>query len=283
MKNSGLGKGLSALISDSSVLKQDSSYIPKLPINEIRPNPQQPIIEIKPESIVDLADSIREHGVIEPLLVKQAKEGGYELIVGERRLKAAKLAGLEFIPAIVKDTTPEQMLEIALVENIQRSDLNALEEALAFSQLKKLYKLSHTQISKRIGISRPAVVNKIRLLKLPDNVKKGLLEGKITEGHARALLGLSTQEQISMLYAKAIASKMSVRDVEETVRRIIANSDDEVVKKRKTHDKLTIKYELTLRKSLGVNVRITKSKRGGSIIIPYKTEAELAKFYKILT
>src|SRR6185369_13355139 len=192
-KKSGLGKGLSALISKEGANTISQGFIPNLPINLVVPNPYQPRIEIKPETLMELADSIREHGVIEPLLVTK-KEDKYELIAGERRWRASKLAGMETVPVVVKEASPLEMLELAIIENVQRQDLNALEEAMSFQQLMTEFNLTHEQISKRIGLSRPAIANKIRLLSLPDEIKKGLLEGKISEGHARALLGLQNGE-----------------------------------------------------------------------------------------
>lgn len=278
-----LGKGLSALISDGSVLKEDQSYVPNLPIEQIKPNPYQPRIEISPETLLDLADSIREHGVIEPLIVTQKDADEYELIAGERRWRAAKLAGLKKIPAVVKEASPQQMLELAIVENIQRADLNPLEEALAFKQLADSYKLTHTQIAKKVGLSRPAVANKIRLLNLPETVRKGLLEGTISEGHARALLGLASAETIIGAYTRILKEKLSVRSVEEFVRRL--NSSHEKVQKEvseKVHDKKTATLEKELQEVYGPKLRIYRSTRGGKIIIPFSDDTELEGVYQTL-
>lgn len=282
-----LGKGLSALISDDSVMKSDHSYIPNLSIDQIKPNPYQPRIEVKPETLLDLADSIREHGVIEPLIVTQKKEEEFELIAGERRWRAAKLAGLKKVPAVIKEASPREMLELAIVENIQRADLNPLEEALAFKQLVENHKLTHTQIAKKVGLSRPAVANKIRLLNLPEVVRKGLLEGKISEGHARALLGLTSDKTIVAAYRRISSENLSVRAVEELVRRL--NASGKKVKKQplsvsRPTDQKTETLEKKLQAYFGIDVKIFRSQRGGKIIIPFSGDNDLdEKFNKLMS
>jgi len=279
-----LGKGLSALISEDAALTHDQAYIPNLKIDQIKPNPYQPRIEIKPESLLELADSIREHGVIEPLIVTQKADDQYELIAGERRWRAAKLAGLKEIPAVIKEASPQQMLELAVVENIQRADLNPLEEALAFKQLVDDYDITHTQIARKVGLSRPAVANKIRLLNLPEQVKKGLLENKISEGHARALLGLSSDDTIIAVYTKIQKEALSVRAVEELVRRLGNQSTRESTKKAVVHaDQKTVAYENGLQKKYGKDVRIYRTRRGGRIVIPFTNDDGLEQVFSLLT
>lgn len=279
-KEKTLGKGLSALISDDTVADEDQSYVPNLPIDQIKPNPHQPRIEIKPDSLLELADSIREHGVIEPLIVTEKSDESYELIAGERRWRAAKLAGMKKIPAVIKDASPQQMLEMAIVENIQRADLNPLEEALAFKQLSDNFDLTHGDIAKKVGLSRPAVANKVRLLNLPEKVKKGLLEGKISEGHARALLGLPSSQAITSAYNKILKNELSVRAVEELVRRL--NEGRKKSKKKKTLDKTTAAYEKKLRGVFGKKLKIYRSSKGGKIIIPFSDKNKLERLYKQL-
>lgn len=281
-QKSPLGKGLSALISDDSIVKDDQSYIPNLPVDQIKPNPYQPRMEIKPESLLELSDSIREHGIIEPLIVTLKKEDEYELIAGERRLRAAKLAGVKTVPAVIKEASPQQMLELAIVENIQRADLNPLEEALAFKQLVDTYKMSHTNIAKKVGLSRPAVANKIRLLNLPENVKKGLLGGAITEGHARALLGLTTPQSIISAYKKIVKDTLSVRSTEELVRRLNEGKPEKKGKRKVAKDRKTIAYERALRIVYGKKLIIFRSKKGGKIVIPFNDDKGLSKLYKKL-
>jgi ParB family chromosome partitioning protein len=276
-KKNALGKGLSALISDDSVVKQDHAYIPNLPVDQIKPNPYQPRIEIEPEKLLELADSIREHGIIEPLIVTQKNDNLYELIAGERRWRAAKLAGVKKVPAVIKEASPQQMLELAVVENVQRADLNPLEEALAFKQLIDNYNLSHAQIAKKVGLSRPAIANKIRLLNLPEKVKKSLLEEEISEGHARALLGLSSEESITSAFQKVVKENLSVRAIEELVRRIneTHKSEKQEEFKEKKSDEKTIEYEQELHKIFGKKATIYRSTRGGKIILPFSNDYEL--------
>ncbi|BCX13716.1 MAG: chromosome partitioning protein ParB [Candidatus Dojkabacteria bacterium] len=275
MKKTGLGKGLSALIDENKLTGLSGGFIPNLPIEYITPNPYQPRSEIKPESLVELADSIREHGIIEPLLVTKKSETHFELIAGERRLQAGKLAGLKTVPVVVKEATPQDMLEIAVIENIQREDLNALEEALAFDQLVKEFGLSYEEIAKKVGLSRSAIANKIRLLALPDDIKRGLLEDKISEGHARALLGLKKKDLMIPTYKAILKDHLSVRAVEELVRRL--NSGKKLAKKKtiEVHDSYTTQLEMKLKDKFGPRVSLSKSIRGGKIVIPFKSDEEL--------
>lgn len=276
---SGLGRGLSALIKKESETSINSSsgqgYIPKLPVEFITPNRYQPRIEINPEQLMELADSIREHGIIEPLLVTKLGEKQYELIAGERRLRAAKLAGLETVPVVVRESTPQEMLELAIVENIQRADLNPLEEAMAFEQLVKIFNQTHEQISKKVGLSRPAIANKLRLLALPEEVKKGLLENKISEGHARALLGLKSDEQMVVTFKVIVRDHLSVRAVEELVRRINKGKINNQRVNTVYIDEKTIEVEKFFRQKFGEQVTIIRSKKGGKITIPFRNDEEL--------
>lgn len=256
------------------------AYIPELSVDLIFPNPYQPRIEIRPESLMGLADSVRTAGVIEPLIVTKKSDKRYELIAGERRWRAAKLAKLTTVPVIVKEASPLQMLELAIIENIHRKDLNPLEEALAFEQLIYLFNMDQTDIAKKIGYSRPAVTNKIRLLTLPDPVKKNLLEEQISEGHARALLGLNSAEAMIAAAKITIRDRLSVRQVEELVRRL----NDGVPKRYKTPDNLildthTKTLENTLQKKFGTSVKLSRSTRGGKIVIPFKDDEELKRIY----
>lgn len=279
-KRSPLGKGLSALISDDAVNEAEASYIPDLNINKIVPNPDQPRLDIPPESLIELADSIREHGIIEPLIVSK-KEDKYMLIAGERRWRAAQLAKVPSVPVVIKETSPQQMLELAIVENVQRKDLNPLEEALAFQHLYEVYNVSMAQISKKVGLSRPAISNKMRLLQLPKEIKKALLHGEVTEGHARALLGLSTKSAMVAALQIVKRDSLSVRATEELVRKLSFKEKKErksATSKRiwservmEIKEKLTEKFER--------KVKLTKSRRGGKIIIPFKTDEELEEIY----
>jgi ParB family chromosome partitioning protein len=261
-------------------LNSAQAYIPDLDIDLIVPNPYQPRIEIKPESLVELADSIRSNGIIEPLIVTKKSEERYELIAGERRWRAAKLAKLTVVPVLIKEASPLQMLELAIIENIHRKDLNPLEEALAFEQLMNLFNMDHTDIAKKIGYSRPTITNKIRLLTLPDIVKKNLLEGDISEGHARALLGLNSNEAMIAASKIIIRDNLSVRQVEELVRRL----NQGVAKKYRTDsndilDTHTRTLEVSLQKKFGTSVKLSRSNRGGRIVIPFRDDLELKRIY----
>lgn len=273
----GLGKGLSALISEDTMSGVNQGYIPALPIESIKPNPYQPRIEVNPELLVELSDSIREHGVIEPLIVTKKSSNEFELIAGERRWRASKLAGVTHVPVVVKEASPQQMLELAVVENVQRADLNALEEALAFEQLVKLFNMTHEEISKKIGLSRPAVANKIRLLSLPEELKRGLLEGKISEGHARALLGLTSRETMIASYKIILRDLLSVRATEELVRRLNSGHKKQPRRDLRIVDERTTSIETTLKQKFGASVTLARSQKGGKIVIPFRSDSELDK------
>jgi len=262
----------------------NGAYIPNLDIDLVVPNPYQPRIEIRPETLVELADSIRVNGIIEPIIVsKKSTSEKYELIAGERRWRAAKLAKAQTIPVIVKEASPLQMLQLAIIENIHRKDLNPLEEALAFEQLINLFGMSHDDIAKKIGFSRPAVANKMRLLTLPDQVKKSLLEGELTEGHARALLGLTANEAIIAAAKITVRDHLNVRQVEELVRRL--NEGNEKKYRTDTNtiiDSHTQTLEKNLQQKFGTTVKLHRSTKGGKIIIPFKDDEELKKIYDVL-
>jgi ParB family chromosome partitioning protein len=261
-------------------LQRRQAYIPELDISLIVPNPYQPRIEIRPETLIELSDSIRSNGIIEPLIVTKKSEQRYELIAGERRWRAAQLAKMPTVPVIVKEASPLQMLELAIIENIHRKDLNALEEALAFEQLMNLFNMDHTDIAKKIGYSRPVITNKIRLLTLPDPVKKYLLEDQISEGHARALLGLSSREAMIAAAKIVIRDRLSVRQVEELVRRLNEGSDKKYkTKKNDILDDHTQTLEVSLQEKFGTSVKLTRSNRGGRIVIPFKDDQELKRIY----
>ncbi len=279
--SSPLGKGLAALLSEDIVNETDASYVPDMNIGKIIPNPDQPRLEIAPETLIELADSIREHGIIEPLIVSK-RDDQYMIIAGERRWRAAQLANVPTVPIVIRETSPQQMLELAIVENVQRKDLNPLEEALAFQQLFEIYNVPIPEIAKKVGLSRPAVSNKMRLLQLPKELKEGLLRDEISEGHARALLGLSTNAAMVAALQIVKRDKLSVRGTEELVRKLAF----EERKRTKSGDArrawseraMEIKDQLTERFALPI--KLTRSRRGGKIIIPFKTDEELEEIYR---
>jgi len=277
-----LGKGLSALISKDTISKFNEAYIPDLPIGKISPNPYQPRIEIAPETLMDLADSIREHGIIEPLIVTKKNDDEYELIAGERRWRAAQIARADTVPVVVKEASPQQMLVLAVIENVQRKDLNAIEEAMAFEQLIKLFNMTHADIASKIGYSRPAVANKLRLLTLPQEIKKYLLEAKLSEGHARALLGLTSKEAMLAAAQITVRDKLSVRAVEELVRRLNQGNKKIYRKSMRIIDDYTQNIEGNLQKHFGPNVSLYRSARGGKIVIHFKNDKQLERIYREL-
>lgn len=278
-----LGKGLAALISSNEIDNSSSSYVKDFPISKIEVNPYQPRMKIDPEQLISIADSIRTHGVIQPLIItKQEGVDKYTLIAGERRLKAAQLAGLKYVPVVIKDTSPQEMLEIALIENIQRKDLNPLEEAYAFRQMQDEFGLSHLEIANRVGVSRVSVTNKLRILQIPDSIKEEVMNERLTEGHARALMGI--KDKTSMIAAADIVIKrgMSVRETEAFVRKITYGRT-KTTKNWTESDSKTKMYEQLLSQKLGYSAHIKKMTKGGQIIIRYNTVDELADLMKKLT
>lgn len=270
-----LGKGLAALVDAKEIDNSSSAYIPNFDINEIEPNPYQPRMHIDPEELIEIADSVREKGVIQPLIITKGDDNDkYYLIAGERRLKAAQLAGLKKVPVVIKDSSPQEMLEIALIENIQRKDLNPLEEAYAFKQMIDEFGTSQDDIAKKVGINRVTVTNKIRLLNLPEKVKEDILNEKLSEGHARALLGI--KDETSLVAAADLVAKreMNVRETEALVRKINYGKDT-TTKTWKRSDEETVRYSGLLSKKLGYTASVVKMSKGGKVIIRYNSQDEL--------
>jgi ParB family chromosome partitioning protein len=283
-KKIGLGKGLGALLPASDEISTTSG-LTEAPVRAILPNPHQPRSQFDEQTLRELADSIREHGLIQPLIVTRTGEDHYTLIAGERRWRAAQLAGLETVPVMVKDVAPQQMLEIALVENVQRSDLNALEEALAYKHLSEEFGLTQDQIAQRVGKSRVAVANTMRLLKLPEPIKARLADGLITEGHARALLAITDSAAQQRLLSQIVKNGLSVRQTEELVRRLM--EDHPAAKKPQpgsSHPRGsgadTRALEERMRRALGTKVILSRSKKGGTIMIHFYSEEELDAIYR---
>ncbi len=271
-RHRGLGRGLGALIPGAAT----PSGLTEVDVHDIAVNPRQPRHGLDTESIRELADSIQEHGVIQPLIVTEEAGDGprYQLIAGERRWRAAMLAGLETVPVLVKEATPQETLELALVENLQRADLNPLEEASAYHQLVEEFGLTQEQVAERVGRSRVTVTNSLRLLHLPDGVKDALAENRISEGHARALLGLEEAEHQLRLLGAIEKQGLSVRQTEELVRRLKAGTR---AKKRTAMEQTPESRALEdrFRRSLGTKVNLYRSKRGGRLVIYFFSEEEL--------
>jgi ParB family chromosome partitioning protein len=268
--------------------------VQELPVHVIAPNPLQPRQGVDPESLKELADSIREHGLIQPLVVirlaEEDAESGkeYQLVAGERRWRAAQLAGLSVVPVLVKEATSRQQLEWALVENLQRADLNPLETANAYRVLMEEFKLTQRQVAEQVGKSRTAVANSLRLLRLPDELKVAILSGEISEGHARALQGLPTAETQVAGLATVRRRSLSVRQTEELVRRTLARTEGSSQKATAEEDvsqawKLeTQALEGRFRAALGTKVSLSRSARGGKLVVSFYSEEELQRIYELI-
>jgi ParB family chromosome partitioning protein len=269
-----LGKGLEALIPPGQWESREpgaGQYIRQVPVGQIVPNPQQPRVQTDASELAELAASIAEHGIIQPVIVTQVA-GDYQLIAGERRWRAARQAGLETIPVIVKEASPQEMLELALVENLQRADLNPLEEAAAYRQLMDEFGLTQEQVAERVGKSRSAVANTVRLLSVTAAVQAALLEGKIAEGHGRAILRLPTPEAQTAALRTIVKRGLSVRQTEELVRRLLGKK--RVSEPRPPSPEIIMAQE-RLRQRLGTKVDISHTKKGGRIVIHYYSDEEL--------
>ncbi len=275
-----LGRGLAALIPQAVAATPGPADIP---IERIERNPHQPRTSFEEEALAELAASIAAHGVLQPILVTETLEG-YRLVAGERRLRAAQLAGLDRIPAVIRQATEQDQLELALVENLQRADLNAMEAARAYRQLRDLFGLTNEAIADKIGKARPTVTNTMRLLDLEPEVQGAIEAGRIGEGHGRAMLGLVPNAQRELL-ALATARGLSVRQVEELARRLRDAGDG--TPRRSTParaaDAEIERVEDELRRSLGTKVRLARSRRGGRIIIEWYSDEELERLYERLT
>jgi ParB family chromosome partitioning protein len=273
-RQSGLGKGLDALIPGGDTQPGEGGMT-QLPIEAIVPNPRQPRTSINAEELQELANSIREHGILQPLIVSREPDGShYVLIAGERRLEAARLANLKFIPVILRQVTDQDRLELALIENIQREDLMPLETAEAYRQLSDEFHLSHEEISQRVGKSRVSVSNTLRLLKLPDKIKSALLQGSISEGHARSLLALSSAQAQLAVLEMIERNGLNVRQTEELVRKYSGNSQKSPAKSRGLSPEM-IEIEDRMRSVLGTKVSLHPGQKGGSITIHYFSDEEL--------
>ncbi len=286
----GLGRGLDALLPKDTALdtpeQPRSSDVVELPIDEIRANPRQPRMARGQEALnlEELAASIREHGVLQPIIVTRTQGEGapYTLIAGERRWRAAQLAGLKRIPAIIKEVSSREQLELALIENIQRSDLSPLEEANAYQQLISDFGMTQEMVAERVGKSRVAIANAIRLLKLPGQVQAALMQGEITEGHARALLGLSSATEQLAVLQEIRARGLNVRQTEELVRRMTSGTTRPKKQERPARWHEARVYEDRLREALGTKVSLQRSRKGGRIVIEFYSDEEFQVLFERL-
>ncbi len=282
VKRTGLGKGLDALIptGQATTPTSDGGGVAQVAVDLIQRNPRQPREKFDIEELENLAASIREHGVIQPLIVSPGRNGVYVLIAGERRLQASRKAGLKTVPVVIRHATDQQLLELALIENVQRADLNAIEEAEAYQNLAREFKMSHETIAQRVGKSRVAVTNTMRLLDASAAVKQALVDGRISEGHARAMLSLSAKAQESLLN-QIINIDMSVRQTEMLARKYSGQKPASKKKSGASADVTDV--ERRLRSSLGTKVALKHGKRGGTVTIYYYSDEELDSLLEKLT
>ena len=284
MAKKGLGKGLGALIAeDFSIENEKNVGIAELKITQIEPDPDQPRKDFDEEKLAMLATSIQQHGVIQPLIVAEEKDGFYRIIAGERRWRAAKQAGLQTVPAVVRTYSKEQSAEIALVENLQREDLNGIEEAKGYQTLMSEFSLTQQQVAEKVGKSRPAIANALRLLRLPESVQDMVTYGELSSGHARAIAGVDDADVQIDLAQKVIAHDLSVRQTEK----MIAQLGQPKPAKEKTPVDLNLKTQLKgiqadLQSYLGTKVKLVPGKNKGKIEIEYYDLEELERVLDLI-
>lgn len=284
-KKGGLGKGLDALFMDNETA---DSGIVTLRLSEIEPNRDQPRKVFSEEALNELADSIREHGVLQPLLVRPLSTGGYQLVAGERRWRASRMAGLREVPVVIRDMDEEQAMEIALIENLQREDLNAIEEASGYKLLMERYGMTQEQVAKRVGKSRPAVANVLRLLNLPPRVMEMVEEGEVSPGHARALLSFEDPEQMMDVAQKVRKGKYSVRDIEKMSKHQGEPAVEELTSAEAedvwgSQAAFFTEMELALSGELGRKVKIARNGNSGILQIQFYNEDDLKELAQRLT
>ncbi|MBS1253254.1 MAG: Stage 0 sporulation protein J [Anaerolineales bacterium] len=274
-----LGRGLGSLI--PSPEGEAPAGLQAVPIDRITPNPWQPRVDLAEEQLQELADSIREHGLIQPLIVT-ATSDGYQLIAGERRWRAARIAGLDQVAVIVKEASDRTKLELALVENLQRTDLNPLEAAMAYDQLIGDFELTHAEVAERVGKSRVTITKSLRLLRLPDSVKQALVAGDITEGHADALVSLENEERQLEVVERIRYEDLNVRQTEKLVRRLREGHpepDPEPPSEPSRPDPHLVALESEFRAALGTKVDLTRNERGGRLVIHFYSDEEFQAIY----
>jgi ParB family chromosome partitioning protein len=276
MKRKALGKGLSALLPDPEPEPGRSEAL-ELPVDSLEPNPFQPRSALDPTTLGELAASIRESGIVQPILVRRLGSG-FQIIAGERRWRAAQMAGLASVPVTVREVPDDQLLELALVENIQRQELSPLEEAHAYQRLQEEFRLTQEQVARKVGKDRSTVANTVRLLRLPRGIRELLAAGRLDAGHARALLALERPADQLTLGNEASSKGLSVREVERRVARLKRPRKGAAAR----GDANTRAAEERLRAALGTSVAITRGRRGGSLRIAFSGDSELQRLYELL-
>ncbi|OAH54262.1 chromosome partitioning protein ParB [Domibacillus aminovorans] len=277
----GLGKGLDALFKDLGPDNNNNNTVQDIFVKDIRPNPHQPRKFFNEEAIEELKQSIQSHGIMQPIVLRKSIKG-YEIVAGERRYRAAKAAGLAEVPAIVKELTEEQMMELALIENLQREDLTVMEEAAAYQMIIDKLNFTQAELAARIGKSRPHIANYVRLLGLPAEIQVFIAKGKLSMGHARALLGVKQKDQQNEIAQKAVYEGWTVRQMEDWIRKLNENVSRETKPVKK--DVYIIDREEALRARFGTSVQIRQSKKGekGKIEIEYMSIDDLNRILEIL-
>lgn len=279
MKNKGLGKGLEALI--SGLEQEENETIQEVSLQELRPNPYQPRKQFDEQAMQELAESVKQHGIVQPLIVRESIHG-YEIIAGERRFRAAKLANLRTVPVIVRKCSDDQMMEIALIENLQREDLNPIEIAKAYRKLMDHFSLTQEELARRVGKSRPYVANFLRLLQLPVEIQADVSRGTLSMGHARALLAVTKQDLQMKLAKKVVNEQLSVRDLEALIRNMQEGEKKKEKKKPKPVAPIIKQYEEWLQQLFETPVKIKQGRRKGKIEIEYYSEEELERIIDFL-
>ena len=283
MNRKALGKGINALIPDfeKGVPEVEKSLATDLLIDEISPNHLQPRNYFDDKKLNDLMTSIKEHGVLQPVVVQKVNSG-FELIVGERRWRASKKLGLTKIPAVIREVNDEQSLEIAIIENIHRQDLNPIEEAEAYARLSNEFALTQEMVAEKVGKSRAAVANILRLLKLSRNIKEDLISEKISMGHARALLGLEESKQMETLRNEIIKQDLTVRQTESRANKLKNGFLDKPIKQKINKDIFTKDLEKDLARRLGTKVNILPKKNGGKLVVAYYSDDDLERIQMLM-
>jgi ParB family chromosome partitioning protein len=283
MKKKALGRGLDALLDISDIQTEGSSSINEIDLNKIKVNPNQPRREFNPEALQELAESIKEIGIIQPITLRETAEDEYQIIAGERRFRASQMAGLKTIPAYIRTANDENVMEMALIENIQREDLNSVEIALAYQHLLDQYKLTQERLSERVGKNRATIANYLRLLKLPAEIQMGLQNKQIEMAHARALVSLSDPKLQVKMYREIVENGYSVRRVEEMVKSLTQGEAVNVGGKKLTPKRTKLPEEYNLLKQqlsgfFNAKVQLTCSPKGkGKISIPFNNEEDLER------
>ncbi|MFJ7937584.1 ParB/RepB/Spo0J family partition protein [Peribacillus sp. NPDC096622] len=276
----GLGKGLNALFNSGEISKDE--IVREIKLRELRPNPYQPRKSFRLEAIEELKQSIMEHGILQPIIARKSIKG-YEIVAGERRYRAAKEAGLKTVPVVVRELSEQQMMELAILENLQREDLNPIEEAAAYQTLLEKLEFTQEQLANRLGKSRPHIANHVRLLSLPEGIRRYISDGEISMGHGRALLGLKKKEMLKPVVDKILKEGMNVRQLEQYIHQLNDTVSRETKPKKQEKKDIFIKQrETSLRERLGTSVTIKQSKKKGKIEIEFFSKEDLERILNLI-